>query len=523
MVLSEMIYKLRTKAGLSQEKLAELCGVSRQAVQKWETGNALPELNNLVTIAKRFNVSLDNLVFDPSSRIQDSLAYEISLKPQYSTMHVWEVYSRQLEVEYSQCYTEGKDIEQYKQLFDAVIALPVSEHKEKLADVLFNIQHSLPTRVGYEYNEPNNYDEIRTLCEGCEVTAYDKKTIADKIKGAWVGRICGCLLGKPVEGIGLSDLTAFLKDTGNYPMTRYIHRSDFTKEVDEKYSYPRRDGFYPDSIVSAPVDDDTNYTVLAQVLIEKYGRDFTPYDVSRVWLDFQPKNAYCTAERVAFRNFIDGYVPPYSAQYKNPYREWIGAQIRADYFGYINPGNPEKAAEMAYRDACISHVKNGIYGEMWVAGMIAQSAVENNITKIIKAGLRCIPQTSRLYKNVVAVIDAYEKGVSEKEIIADIHSRWDEKSGDWCHTISNAEIVTAALLWGKGDYGKSICMAVQACFDTDCNGATVGSILGMRGGTKTISAVWKDAIRNKLQTSIFGVGEVNVDDVVATTVSHLEK
>ena len=70
MVLSEMIYKLRTKAGLSQEKLAELCGVSRQAVQKWETGNALPELNNLVTIAKRFNVSLDNLVFDPSSRIQ---------------------------------------------------------------------------------------------------------------------------------------------------------------------------------------------------------------------------------------------------------------------------------------------------------------------------------------------------------------------------------------------------------------------------------------------------------------------
>ena len=66
-------------------------------------------------------------------------------------------------------------------------------------------------------------------------------------------------------------------------------------------------------------------------------------------------------------------------------------------------------------------------------------------------------------------------------------------------------------------------MAVQACFDTDCNGATVGSILGMRGGTKTISAVWKDAIRNKLQTSIFGVGEVNVDDVVATTVSHLEK
>lgn len=90
----------------------------------------------------------------------------------------------------------------------------------------------------------------------------------------------------------------------------------------------------------APSDDDTNYTVLAGVLIDKYGRDFTPWDVSRVWLDYQPKNAYCTAERVAFCNFVKGYNPPESAIYKNPYREWIGAQIRADYFRLHKSGRP---------------------------------------------------------------------------------------------------------------------------------------------------------------------------------------
>lgn len=93
-----------------------------------------------------------------------------------------------------------------------------------------------------------------------------------------------------------------------------------------------------DEVSAMPMDDDTNYVVLAQILVDTYGRDFTPYDVSRVWLDYQKKDAYCTAERVAYRNFINGYVPPQSACYQNPFREWIGAQIRGDYYGYVNPG-----------------------------------------------------------------------------------------------------------------------------------------------------------------------------------------
>ena len=81
--------------------------------------------------------------------------------------------------------------------------------------------------------------------------------------------------------------------------------------------------------------------------------------------------------------------------------------------------------------------------------------------------------------------------------------------------------MTAALLYGEKDYARSICMAVQTGFDTDCNGATVGSILGMMLGTAGIPAVWTEPIHDTLDTSIFRVNRVNVGDMVDLTLSHM--
>ena len=292
----------------------------------------------------------------------------------------------------------------------------------------------------------------------------------------------------------------------------------------KNYNFSFNNGSFADEADGMPVDDDTNYTVLSQVIMEKYGKDFTPYDVSRVWLDYQPKDAYCTAERVAFCNFVKGYIPPESAMHKNPYREWIGAQIRGDYWGYINPGNPEKAAEMAWRDASISHIKNGIYGEMFAAAMIASAAVTNKPEEIILSGISQIPSTSRLYEEVLKIVDYHNSGKNQKEVFDYIHSRYDEYSQyGWCHTIPNAMIVAAALLYGNGSFGKSVCMAVETAFDTDCNGATAGSVLGMANGIKGIEPEWIEPIHDTLHTSIFGVGTVKISERVKMTMRHILK
>ena len=523
MTLGNAIHKLRTDANLSQEQFAVLFHVSQQSVQKWENGDSVPELGKIIKIAKHFGVSLDALVLGNDHRIVEELKATNKIKPQYNNMHTWEFYSSNLITEYTQSIEEGLDIDAYKDVFTAVSRLPQGEIAKNLGDVLFDIVSNAKQRENYPYMEPSDLDSIQNLRKPY---SYQKKNMPDlesQLYGAWMGRICGCLLGKTVEGIRTNELIPFLKETGNFPMHRYILRSDLNDEILNKYKYSFASRCYADSIDGMPVDDDTNYTVLYQEVIENYGKDFTPFDVSRAWLKYQPKDAYCTAERVAFCNFVKGYVPPESAKYKNPYREWIGAQIRADYFGYINPGDPQLAAEMAWRDAAVSHTKNGIYGEMFVAAMLAVAAETDCIEDIILGGLAQIPHTSRLYEQIDAILKKYKAGVSQDDCFRYIHAQYDEYTDHgWCHTISNAMIVAAALLYGGGDYGKSICMAVETGFDTDCNGATVGSILGMAKGISSIPADWTEPIRDTLHTSIFGIGTVKISDRVKMTFKHID-
>ena len=524
MATGKMIYKVRTEAKLSQEDFAELFGVSRQAVQKWECGASKPELEKLVKIAKHFDISLDTLVLGSDSRLTDELQNNKEIKPKYNSLSESELYFCNLMTEYEQSIEEGLDLEIYHDVFASVARLPKSEFKKKMGDALFDVVINAPQKEGYPFEEPSDPEGIKRLRKAHDYAAktVSREELERKIHGAWMGRICGCLLGKSVEGMRTNELVPFLKETGNYPMHRYILHSDLTDEIIAKYKFRLAHRCYADVVDGMPVDDDTNYVILSQMIVEKYGRDFTSHNVAKTWLETQPKDAYWTAERVAFRNFINGYEPPESAVYKNPYREWIGAQIRGDYFGYINPGNPEAAADMAFRDASISHVKNGIYGEMFAAAMLACAAETDDIEDVIRGGLAQIPATSRLYEAIDRVIRWDHEGVAETECFNRIHEEYNEyTTHGWCHTISNAMIVAAALLYGKGDYGRSICMAVETGFDTDCNGATVGSVLGMIHGIDSLDDYWTSPIRDTLHTSIFGVDTVKISERVKKTMTHI--
>ena len=158
-----------------------------------------------------------------------------------------------------------------------------------------------------------------------------------------------------------------------------------------------------------------------------------------------------------------------------------------------------------------------------VAAMLAAAACTNDIETILTSGLAQIPHTSRLHAAISDVLAGYEKGVSKEDCFADIHARFNEYTEHgWCHTIPNAMIVAAGLLYGGGDYSKSLCMTVETGFDTDCNAATVGSILGMANGIESIASCWTKPLNGKLHTSIFGMETTTIAERVAQTLQHIQ-
>ena len=434
--------------------------------------------------------------------------------------------SEDLFIQWEQLRDEGKDVSRFEEICRVTSEKTGTEGYDALAEKLVFAMQNAKTVEGYQYDEPSELESIRALRpEGKHGYEKTPKTdeLEEKIRGGWLGRIAGCLLGKPVEGFTRAKLEKLLKATNNYPLSRYIKACDIAPELMEELGLDPA-ACWADKIGgTAPLDDDTNYTVLALRIVEYFGRDFTYQNIADAWLGWLPPFGVYTAERAAYRNMMLGIKPPATAAFCNPYREWIGAQIRADLFGYICPGDCEKAACLAWRDASVSHVKNGIYGEMFVSAMISAAAVCADINEIIESGLREIPARSRLAENIRRVIKRHAEGARCEDVIAEIHTLYDETDRHgWCHVIPNAMIVTAALLYGNGDYARSVCTAVGAAFDTDCNGATVGSILGVMNGAKSIPREWTDPFGGKLTTAITGMNEVTVDELVSRTLRVTE-
>ncbi len=439
-------------------------------------------------------------------------------------------------LELKQCRLEGRDpggfTRQIARLEDA--SVPDGE-KERLAVELLDSLTSAPLMEGYLFVEPEDLPGIlaaRPVSSGlCAVNGLPltEEAFFDRVHGAWLGRCAGCLLGQPVEFWHRERLLGLLRETDNYPIRDYIS-SDLPADIREKYGVSDRGWSYGgtrinwiNNVARMPEDDDINYTILALKLLECSGKDFTAEDVAVRWLMDLPALHTFTAERAAYRNFLCGIPPPASASHRNPCREWIGAQIRGDLYGYIHPGNPQAAAEMAYRDACVSHTKNGVYGAMFVAAMLSAAATRN-AEGIVRCGLGQIPERCRLAQAVGQVLAWWKAGMDWEQAIARIHGMYDEKDTfESLYVVPNAMVVVAALLYGELSFEKSIGIAVAGSFDKDCNGATVGSIVGFALGASALPAKWTEPLADTVSSGIEDFGLVHISELALRTVQVARK
>lgn len=408
---------------------------------------------------------------------------------------------------------EGAEVEQLKRGLDLAADQPAQVQQEAL-EAFWRQAEALRERVSGPYQEPSTLDAIRAARPAGprRLPVQFDSALEDRIRGAWLGRCAGCMLGKPVEGWRRDKIELLLRTAAAHPLDDYFPAVETLPEGVQWH--PSHSECLRPNITHGVRDDDTDYTVLGLHLLEAHGPDFTSRQVAEAWLALLPYHKTYTAERVAYRNFVDEVWPPESAVLMNPYREWIGAQIRCDAFGYAAPGWPERAAEFAFRDAAISHTRNGIYGEMFFAALIAACLVQDDLQAAIETALAEIPANCRLTEAVRDVLAWSAAGGWEQT--------WDRIEGKYgryhpVHTINNAALVLMGLLHAEGDFTRAIGVAVMGGLDTDCNGATAGSVLGALLGAKALPAKWVEPLHDTLHSALDGMNVNRISDLAART------
>jgi ADP-ribosylglycohydrolase len=411
-------------------------------------------------------------------------------------------------------------------------AAPANPALRTLALRLLDELALLPSALAAD--EPDDAEAVRAACPAWPARPERDTAAAPtagggltaRLEAGWLGRAAGCLLGKPVEKLPLAGIRELARSTGNWPLDGWFTQEGLPAEVAARWPWNRRSAptSLAENIDGMPEDDDLNYPLLGLLLLQRHGRGFTTADVARLWLDELPAGRTFTAERVAYRNLLDGLEPPDTARRHNPFREWIGAQIRADVHGWTNPGDPAEAAEQAWRDATLSHTANGVYGAMFVAATVAAATGGTpDVLGCLRTGLRVVPERSRLAR---AVTFGIETALAEPSGTAagfeGVVDRLHEVYGHyhWVHVLPNAALLAAALTHADGDFTGSICRAVSGGWDTDSNGATAGCVAGLLAGSPgALPSRWTAPLKNRLSTTVAGFDGAGFDALARITAS----
>ena len=272
-------------------------------------------------------------------------------------------------------------------------------------------------------------------------------------------------------------------------------------------------------------DDDTNGPVYFIRVLRDYGLDFTAEQEGRTWLNYaaEEHGMYWwggynrSTEHTAYLNLKAGIPAPQSGAIATngaAVAEQIGGQIFIDSWGWLNPGNPARAAEMSARAGSVAHDGNGLHGARWVAAAIAQAFVATSVDEIVAMAMAQIPGESEYARVANAVIDFHRVNPEDWRaclamLIADFG--YDRYPGV-CHIIPNAGVLIMAVLYGAGDLPRTAEIATMAGWDTDCNAGNAAAIIGTFQGLQPGWDKYRKPINDFLVTS--GVlGTVNILDI----------
>jgi ADP-ribosylglycohydrolase len=314
---------------------------------------------------------------------------------------------------------------------------------------------------------------------------------AERVYAGVLGKIIGVYLGRPFE--------------------QWTH-----EQIEERLGEITGYVAGPNPLVLS--DDDISGTFTFLRAIEDYGPEVTPEQIGQTWLNYvvEERTTFwwggvgVSTEHTAYLRLKDGLPGPK----RNVLSEQIGAQIFIDGWAMVCPGDPERAAEYARRAASVSHDGEAVYAAQVVAAIEAQAFLEGDPGRLLDTGVSLIPRDS-----VIA------------RVIDDVRE-WHAADGDWrrtrerieerygyhryrglCHVVPNHALIVLGLLYGDGDFDRSLMVVNTAGWDTDCNSGNLGCLLGIRGGLAAIGRRWREPVADRMYLSSADGGRAITDAV----------
>ena len=381
-------------------------------------------------------------------------------------------------------------------------------------------------RPGFPFDEPDDYQSIiADAPEPPKIQLLSDDEYAERIKGAWYGRIGGVVLGKPFEmRIDRKFIKRYLESVDAYPLNDWAPYESPELGITLRCK-PSTLG----NVEYAEPDDDIHYTILGLQLLEEHGFNFSKLDVANNHLRNIPYHWLWSCARQSYYHMVnltdDRPVEEQIDEFPtkiNPLREGINTAIRADFWGYIAPGDPRRAARIAFREVTLNAVKNGVYSSMFVAGALSAALSRNpTVNSILEGGLSAIPKRSRLAHIVHKVIEWYEidnDWVNVCDRVYDIYGHL-----PFNHSLHNMAFVVLSLIHGRLDYSKTITTAVMCGMDTDCTSGTAASIVGAAVGYEGLDKRWIDPFNDHVKTVVAGFGHGSISGLVQRNIDLWHK
>ena len=295
----------------------------------------------------------------------------------------------------------------------------------------------------------------------------------DSLHGMWLGQLIGNATGRSTEGL--------------------------------------YDGAEPNPDVSVPwelkqlwdADDDTDIEYLALHILETWGFNCTPANIATEWLEHLTPQGLYLANKQAWSLMIDGYLPPDTGS-RTYNQHWysIDAQIGTEVLGALSPGMPSVAAALTDRFARITNSDLAVHAAQFYAAMYSNAFLEPDVVLLVEGALPYVPPTSRTYTVINDVLHWYYEDLNDGHLDwrATRRRLYDTYQGslsfgryyNWVESTINTGVTVLALLYGQGDFRTTVQIAVLCGWDSDCNPATAGGLLGIIHGFTGLPSEFTD-------------------------------